>query len=321
MKKFIPYLGIVFVIVLILVYPESAVFYASSSLSLCAKIIVPSLFPFFVLSSLLNRMGLPAALGKLIAPLGERLFGVSGAGCTALAVGLTGGYPMGAAYIADLRRDEVITTEEAEQLLAFCNNSGSAFLIGAVGCGVFHSVRIGFLLWGVHAFAAVVTGILLRKRAVFIPHSEFRIPNSANDESFAKLLTASIRQSVPAILNVCGFVICFTVVLSLLDAYGALSVAAGFIAQHTGAELSLVRSLLCGFVELGSGVGEMRTLLPTPAVLSMAAFVLGWGGVSVHFQTFALFSGTDIQGRLHLTGHLLSAGIAAVTMYVLANVV
>ena len=64
------------------------------AMRLCSELIVPSLFPFFVLSSLLSRMGLAQMLGKLLSPLGEKLFGVSGTGITALAVGLTGGYPM-----------------------------------------------------------------------------------------------------------------------------------------------------------------------------------------------------------------------------------
>ena len=73
-----------------------------AGLRLCAELILPSLFPFFVLSALLAKLGLPALLGERLAPLGRRLFRVSGAGCTALLMGLLGGYPLGAAYIAEL---------------------------------------------------------------------------------------------------------------------------------------------------------------------------------------------------------------------------
>ena len=72
---------------------------ARAALSVCAGTILPSLFPFFVLSILLSRLGVPRRIGRRLSPLAGRLFGVSGAGLTALPVGLLGGYPMGAACV------------------------------------------------------------------------------------------------------------------------------------------------------------------------------------------------------------------------------
>ena len=72
---------------------------------------------------------------------------------------------------------------------------------------------------------------------------------------------------------------------------------------------------MTGFLELGSGVGAMRGLTVSPINLAMAAFVLGWGGVSVHFQTMALLAGSEIRGALHPAGRLISASIAAVLAY------
>ena len=66
------------------------------ALRLCADTIIPSLFPFFVLSVLLNRLGLPGMLSRLMGRAASALFGVSGEGASALFIGLTGGYPMGA---------------------------------------------------------------------------------------------------------------------------------------------------------------------------------------------------------------------------------
>ena len=44
---------------------------------------------------------------------------------------------------------------EAERLLAFCNNSGPAFILGVVGVGVFGSSRVGLLLYLAHAAASI----------------------------------------------------------------------------------------------------------------------------------------------------------------------
>lgn len=71
------------------------------------------------------------------------------AGCasSALLLGLVGGYPIGAQTAAGLYRDRLLTREEAQRLLTFCNNANPVFLISVLGAGVFGSVRVGVWLW------------------------------------------------------------------------------------------------------------------------------------------------------------------------------
>jgi len=121
-----------------------------------------------------------------------------------------------------------------------------------------------------------------------------------------------VKQAVASILNVCGFVLCFSVIVGLLDAKGLFSLACGFLSSHLGWELHFSRALLTGVLELGSAAGAMAGLDLTPHNLALAAGVL-----SVHFQTLAVLTGSKIKGALHLTGHLISASIAAVTAYII----
>lgn len=64
---------------------------ARASLQLCGEVLIPSLFPFFVLSGLIQELGLPSRLGRLAAPGMHRLFGVSGAGLRGAHTGAHGG--------------------------------------------------------------------------------------------------------------------------------------------------------------------------------------------------------------------------------------
>lgn len=285
------------------------------ALAVCGRLLIPSLFPFFVLSGFLNRLGLPGLLGTLLAPGAARLFGVSGAGASALLMGLTGGYPAGAAYIADMARSGSVSKREAERLLAFCNNSGPAFIVGAVGLGVFGSVRTGLLLYGVHALSAVLTGLVFRGR---LPCPELQpVRLESADPAFA--LVESVKQAVSSLLGVCGFALCFSVALAVLDAGGGLSLLCGAVAARLGFEPAFVRAMLTGLFELGSAAACMQGLRPCPETLALAAFLLGWGGLSVHFQTLGVLAGSGVKGALHMTGRLLSAGFGAVLAYVLAG--
>ena len=281
------------------------------ALAVCARLIVPSLFPFFVLSSYCTALGLPGVLGRLLVPAAMRVYGVSGPGASALLIGLTGGYPAGAAYIAGMEKSGAVSTAEAERLLAFCNNSGPAFLVGAVGVGVFHSAAAGLLLYAVHVAAALLTGLFFRRRARFdeLP------PVFLDTIEPAAALTEAVRRSVAAILNVCGFVVCFSVLLSVLDSRGALTLLCGFLAERFGWALPVSRALLTGFFELGGGVAAMEGLALSPPTLALAAFLTGWGGLSVYFQTLSVLSECKAKGALHLTGRLLCASISAVLAY------
>ena len=290
--------------------PQQMIDSARYALRLCAELIIPSLFPFFVVSGLLSRLGFSARLAGRLSRPAARLYGISGAGATALFMGLIGGYPLGAAYIADMRRQGLISAEEGERLMGFCNNSGPAFLIGSIGAGVFGSARLGLGLYIIHILSALITGLFFRGSGRYkaqMPH----LP-----ESRGSALIDSVRQAAQSILSVCGFIVCFCVIIGLMDAGGYFSLLVGRLAALTGLELHAARALLSGVLELGSGIGAMRGLSPSPVNLAIAAGIVGWGGVSVHFQTYAVLAESDIKGDLHLTGRLICCAVSSALGYI-----
>ena len=289
---------------------QEAIESARYGLQLCLELILPSLFPFFLISVLLSRLGFPLRLGRRLSRPAEQLFGVSGVGATALLIGLCGGYPMGAAYLADMLQEGVILEDEAEHLLSFCNNSGPAFLVGAVGAGLFGSARLGLALYGIHVLAAILTGLLLRRQAPR-PSSRRSQALSSND-SFSKLLPEAVQQTVSALLNVCGFVVCFTVFTGLINAHGLFD---PLVRLFPLPAQDAVRALLIGFWEIGGGIGALRGLPPTPLNLALAAAMVGWGGVSVQFQTLAVLADSNIKGALHRAGRLSSAVLSFCLAY------
>ncbi len=284
---------------------------ARYGLTLCAQLILPSLFPFFVLSLLLTKLGFPQLLARFSSGAARRLFGVSGEGLAALLVGLCGGYPLGAACIAEQLRAGTIGREEAEHLLGFCNNSGPAFLVGALGAGIFSSPAAGLLLYGAHIAAALLSGLLTRT-------SSNDLHNSVDISSFSMFYVAfpaAVKESVSAVLTVCGFVVCFSVLTGMLDARGSLGAAAAGLSALSGWDERVFRALLTGFFELGSGVGELRGLSPTPGHLALASALVGWGGLSVHCQTAAVLSDCELSLKTHLCARLLSAGLSALLSF------
>ena len=318
MKRKLPILAALCALFVLITASSRVIDCASAGLRLCGELIVPSLFPFFVLSLLLGKLGFPEALGQQLSPLTEKMFHVSGKGATAFFIGLTGGYPMGAAYLAELLDRGEISGREAERLLGFCNNSGPAFLVGAIGAGVFASVKAGLLLYSSHILAALSVGILLRSREA--PGAEQPLPPAAPPLPFARALSEAVRSAVPALLSVCGFVILFTVFTGLLEANGFLELFSRVLSAMIPLGMQQSRALLLGFWELGSGVGALRGLALSPASLALAAGIVGWGGVSVLFQSMAVLADQPVKTGVMLLGRILSAVLGAGFAWVLGTI-
>ncbi len=136
----------------LVVWPEQSMEAARTGLQLCYNVIIPSLFPFFVLSSLVVELGLAGYVGRAREGIMRPLVNVPGSCASAVALGFIGGYPVGARTAISLYEKGMCTKTEAERLLAFCNNSGPAFILGVVGAGVFSSSRVGVLLYLVFCF-------------------------------------------------------------------------------------------------------------------------------------------------------------------------
>lgn len=297
----------------LLIFPQAAAEGARRGLALCGRVIVPSLFPFAAVACMLLELGLPQGLSRAAAPLMTRLFRVSGRGSAAFFLGLCGGYPLGAVTVSELYASGSVDRREAGRLLAFCDNAGPAFIISVAGLGVFSSAPAGFFLYGVHILAAVLVGALLRGK----DRPTSATPEALAPSGFAAALTVSVKKSTTAALTVCGFVVFFSVLTALLDASGLLPALCGRLAAGLGLELHYIRGLLTGLLELGAGAGAMEGLALNRRNLALAAFILGWGGLSVQAQAAAVIMDSGLSPGSHLRGKLLHGLFSAAGAYFL----
>ncbi len=298
MKKHLSLLGTVILFLVLIAKSAPAAQGVREGLSLCAATLIPSLFPFFTLANLLSELGLPDLLGEKLTPLTKKLFHISGCGAQAFLLGICGGYPLGASVVADLRRRELVSRTEGERLLAFCNNSGPAFILGATG-GVFRSPKAGILLYLTHILGAVCVGLLFRGK----PAPETTIPPKAAPLSFSAAIPKALTRALSTTLSVCGYVIFFRAIMALIPLPDTLP--------------PITQALFSGFWELAGGIASLQGASPNPKTLAAAAFLLGWGGVSVHLQTIGVVADTDIKTARHLAGRALCGIFAAAFTYVL----
>jgi len=290
--------------------PQEAISGAKDGLSLCCNVILPSLFPFFVLSSLVVDLGLASYLGRALEGLMRPLFRIGGSCAAAVVLGFVGGYPVGAKTALQLYRQGLCTKTEAERLLAFCNNSGPAFILGVVGAGVFGSSRIGLLLYITHAAASLLVGMLFRFYGTGTPSDAAGYPKPIETVTVPAAFTGAVSRSFQSTLNICAFVIFFSVVLRLLSVWGIIPALASLLSR-IGVQPEWAERLTAGFLELSSGVSSLSKGTGLTGRTSMAAFMLGWAGLSVHCQVLSFLVESGLSAKSYLAGKLCHGLIAA----------
>ena len=274
---------------------------AYSAMNECAFTVIPSLFPYMVLSSLLVSSGAAEAAAKIAGKPLSRLLGVPPCSLSAIILGLLCGFPVGAKASLDMYRAGMLTDKETEHLIAISNNTGPAFIIEVAGRKYFGSQYIGVMFYIVELASAfiiaVIYGITDRKNIATggrrLPTAEIKKHKSPS-ASFADAVADAARSSVV----VSGFIVFF----SVISGYASMICTAVGI---SGWKMTAVSAVL----EF-SGAVKQASLLNGAAGLIIASFAVNFAGLSVLAQSAALTDGCGISLRKCFVCKL-AQGIAA----------
>lgn len=258
-------------------------------LALCARSVIPALFPFFVTVSLAVSCGLFDTLRRLGLPMGAAVF----------LLGIVGGYPVGGRTIGELCREGQLSRAGAARLLTFCNNAGPSFILSIVGGTVLGSSRGGLALYAIHAVSALAAGGLLggfRREE----RSLRGVPGRDLPPLSAAFVSA-VGSGALAMVNVCAFVVFFLAMAALLRTLWP---------GLPGAAL--------GLLELTGGISALQG---DAVGFCTAAALLGWGGLSVHCQTAAVLEGTGIPVGRYLLAKAVQGALSALLALAVCPVV
>ena len=319
-KKVITILFIFFLISLIL-FSNNTIIAAKEGLLLWANCVVPAVFPFCIAVELLNYTELAHILGRLLNKLMRPLFNVPGIASYALIMGIISSSPIGATITYDLYENNLITKNEAERLLAFTNNTGPLFIVGTTGTLLFGSKLIGYLLLLTHILACLTVGIILgvtsrikneNKEIYDKNYYKNTIKANSNDLSdLGVILSLSIKKSIALILQIGGFVVLFSVIISILNESNVFIII-GNMLEKFYIPKEFTKSLLTGMLELTSGVNIIARLQTSNLSLNiiLCSFLLGFCSFSVMLQVKSVVSKSNLSIKTYVNGKLLHGLIA-----------
>lgn len=265
---------------------RTAVEGAKNGLTLCLQTVIPSLFPFFLLSNvILDAFSGPSA--PLIRSLG-RLCGIPAGAEAVLIPAFLGGYPVGAQCVAQACQDGRITRKDARRLLSFCNNAGPSFLFGIVG-PLFTQWYAPWMLWGIHMTSALLWAVLTKppEKAVGSPAPARRVS-----------LPVAMEKAIYTMSSVCGWVILFRVLIAFLDRW---------FFWLLPRELQV---LAMGLLELSNGCCTLGDIGEEKLRFLICSGMLAFGGCCVFMQTASVVEelglGSYLKGKLMQTVFSLS---------------
>ncbi len=266
--------------------PQAAAQGVSQGIVVCLNTLVPSLFPFMVLSTYTAESGLAASLGRFVQPVTRFLFRQPGCTLPVILLGLVGGYPAGAKTAARLYEKGEITREQAGRLLCFCISAGPPFVLTAVASCLLGNPAAGAPLLISITGAALMLGIFTRFGAPQPQKKPSKTsPASLKPSSCGSPFVASVRQAGAAMAMMCGFVLIFWALLPIFRESGLTAAITRKLLQW-GFPPSTAASLPSFLSEVTAGC---HTGAAVKASLPLFAFGLGWGGLCVHLQIFSLF--------------------------------
>ena len=246
---------------------------ALNGLMLCLGVLIPSLFPFFILASFLAESHILDSITSVLNPIAKILLGLRGICIVPVLMALIGGYPVGARTVATLYKNKTISSQEAERLAVICCFAGPGFLVTFVGVSLLMSKESGIIL----LLSQIISGVILClvSRIIFgkcEPVEENRITESP---SISGALVSSVNSAVKSTAGMCGFVIAFSIICAVLtDGFGANNI---------------IGKGVVALLEVTTGVN----LLSGEVSLEILSALTGFGGICVHLQIFRELKGVS----------------------------
>lgn len=285
---------------------------ALEGLHYCGAVLIPSLFPFMVLSSFLVKFGLSDKLSFVLSPF-TKLFKLPGCVGLSILLSMIGGYPVGARGVVSLHQQKRITTAQAKRMSLFMVGGGPAFIVFVVGDLLLADRTLGVILWLCQVLAQLTLGILTR-------FSESNNKNSGTDAlpkekplPFSNALVEACDDGVRGIFNLCGFVILFSAMLGILHNLNIEKFIGEFF-SFFGVPTHTANALFPILWEVTKGCNQACVL---GAPIYMLAFAIGWGGICVHFQVYAQIHTLNIS-KLKFTFFRLLQGVLSAVFTTLA---
>lgn len=270
------------------------------SISIWKDNLLPSLFPFFVMSDLLLAYGFVDIISFFLGAIMTKWFYLPKDAAFAFFVSLFSGFPSGSKYVNDLLNAKKISIEDANYLIMFTHFANPFFIVTTIGLFLLSNVKAGYIILISHILSNIIVAFIFRKKKVILNNDNnykkaFYL--SSPDKPFITILTNSIFKSFKTLVNMLGIIMIFLMITTIIKK----------IIPVRG----ITNGLLSGFLEMTQGVKYISSLdISLPIKASILSAIVSFSGLSVHFQVKSIIDGTDIKYSNFLKARVVQSFIS-----------
>lgn len=306
-------LSLVTLIFLFLIYSNDVIDTVNFSISIWKDHLIPSLFPFFIVSELLINYGFIDLLGESLKGFMNKYFHLPGEASFVLIGSLISGFPSSSKYINELLDKNKINISEANYLLKFNHFSNPLFVISTVGTLILNNKNTGVLIYIVHILSNFLIAMIYRPQKCNYTHNKSSLSEGfekmhnkriKNNLSFSEILSNSIFNTFKTLLLLLGIITIFLIINTVINKIFAIN--------------PLSSSIISGLLEMTGGIKNIAILnIPLNVKTAIITFFLSFGGISIHMQVISILSNKNIKYFSYLKSRILHGIISSVIIYLI----
>lgn len=297
------------IFIFIYMYPKETIETVLFGINIWFYNVLPTLFPFFILSDLFINYGIVDLISELFKNF-MRIFNLSGICSYPFFGSMISGTPSGARYTKQLLDSNLITLDEANHLITFTHFSNPLFIIGTVGEVLLNDKKLGFIILLAHFLGNIVIAFIFKnnnfinkenisfKKAFLAMHKK-RITNKNN---FINILSNSIYNCIDILFLLLGIIIIFLLLTNIVGKFifnkKLLLIIKGILEMTQGIK----------FVSISNISLIFKTILIT--------FFISFGGLSIHLQTASIINGSKIKYKNYLIARIIHSFISSILVYI-----
>ncbi len=253
---------------------------------LWAECVLPSLFPFSVLTLLFTQSGLAEKVSLPLQRVARRLrlpqpFAVC------LLISLFSGYPTGSRVLLQLHQNGALSKDETARLAFLCSTAGPLFAVGTVGGKLLGDGKLGLLLFAVHLLSVLVIGYLFARKK----NGKDSVRSTAMKRS-KNLLHDCFASAVLAVCVAGGYIAFFCCLAQMLSDCNLLLPLQWALAKvlPTGQ----AQALCSGLIEATTGCA-LSARCGGAFALPITGFLLTFGGASILAQQLGYLQQANVK--------------------------
>lgn len=301
MKKFIKLFIILLVIVFILINSLNIMESIRISFNICINNLFPSLIPFMLLSNILINYDFINDISDILKNLMKK-FKVNKNCSFIFIMSIISGTPSNAKYIKDLLDNNFININDAKKCLNFCHFTNPIFILGTIGYTFLHNKKLGLIILISHYLSSIIIGLFNKKD---INNINLKNILKNKNKNFISILKESITSTTSTLLLILGIITTCLIITTILDNILNLNINIKF---------------LYGLIEITQGLNYLSiSNISITLKTIIASFLISFGGLCIHAQTFSILDNKKIRYIPYLTSRMIHGILSSIITYFIIN--